>query len=138
MMFLHVAALTANGSHLAHANYDDDTKTSYVTLWECKSGTVKRRLKNEKNVCAIAIGDKAEKVVFGKANKELRIWAPGRSNSLRKIKRYPGLNFGVGSQIHITDEGDQAIVYAGEVSMWDLEQGSVLAVFTPDMKINCS
>ena len=137
MMFLHVAALTATGSHLAHANYDDDTKTSYVTLWDCKSGTVKRRLKNEKNVCAIAIGGKAEKVVFGKANKELRIWAPGRSNSLRKIKGYPGLNFGVGSQIHITDDGDQAIVYAGEISIWDLEQGSVLAVFTPDMKINC-
>ena len=137
MMFLHVAALTGNGSHLVHANYDDDSKTSYVTLWDCKSGTVKRRLKNEKNVCAIAISDKGEKVVFGKANKELRIWGPGRSNSLRKIKGYPGLNFGVGSEIHITDDGDQAIVYAGEISIWDLEQGTVLAVFTPDMKINC-
>ncbi len=137
MMFLHVAALAPNGGHLVHANYDDETKTSYVTLWDCRKGAVKRRLRNEKNVFSIAISHQAEKVVFGKANQELRVWYPGRTNSLQRIKGYPGLNFGVGSQIVITDDGSRAIAFTGDISVWDLEKASVLAVFTPDMKINC-
>ena len=135
MLLLHVAALTDNGSHLVHANYDEENKISYVTLWECKTGYVKKRLRNERNVCAIAVSDGGEKVVFGKSNKELRIWCPARSSSMKKIKGYTGLNFGVDSQIVIIESGQKAIVYAGEISMWDLEKSTILTVFTPDMKI---
>ena len=137
MLFLHVATLTPDGSHLVHANYDELSKISYVTLWHCHSGTMKKRLRHEKNVCTIAISSNADTVVFGKTNKELRIWKPGRANTLKKIKGYSGLNFGVGSQIHIVDKGVRAVVFAGDISVWDLERGSVLAVFTPDMKIQC-
>ncbi len=137
MLFLHVAALTADGSHLVHANYDDDSKVSYVTLWDCQEGFVRKRLKNEKDVSAIAISDNADKVVFGKTNNELRIWYPHQSNSLRRIKGYAGLKFGVGSKIFITNEGQQAVVYAGDISVWDLDNCSVIAIFSPDMKIHC-
>ena len=134
LLLLHVAALTSNGSHVVHANYDDDVKTSYVTLWDCRTGSVKRRLRNEKNVSCIAIADKAERVVFGKTNKELRIWDP-TTGSVKKIKGYTSLNFAVGSQIHITAGGSRCVVFTGDISMWDLEQGILLAVFTPDMKV---
>ncbi len=137
MLFLHFAALTPTGSHLVHANYDDDTKSSYVTLWDCASGAVERRLKKEKNVCAIAVTDQAEKIVFGKANGELRIWQPGRNNSLKKITGHSCLNFGVNSRISISEAGDQAVVYAGDLSAWDLKKGILLAVFSPDTKITC-
>ncbi|CAH1785829.1 unnamed protein product [Owenia fusiformis] len=137
MMFLHVSALTSNGSHLVHANYDDDTKTSYLTLWDLKEGFVRKRLKNERDVMAVAIAEKAERIVFGKANNELRIWDPRRTSSLRKIKGYKGLNFGVDSKIVIIKEGTQAAVYAGDVSLWDLEKATVLAIFSPDTRIQC-
>ena len=137
MLLLHVGALTPNGSHLVHANYDEVAKTSYVTLWDCNSGSVQRRVKNEKNVCAIAISAKGDRVVFGKESGELRIWQPGKKN-MKKIKGYPGLNFGVGSQIHIVgSEGKQALVYAGDISMWDLDRAEVIAVFSPDTRIQC-
>ncbi|ELT94787.1 hypothetical protein CAPTEDRAFT_208371 [Capitella teleta] len=135
MLFLHVSALTNNGSHLVHTNYDDESKASYVTLWDCGSGLIRKRLRNEKNVQAIAISDNAQRVVFGKRSQELRIWEPFEPNSLRKIKGYPSLNFGIGSVIHIVDNGSKAIVFAGDISLWDLANGVVLAVFTPDMRI---
>ena len=138
MLFLHTAALTKNGSHLALSNYDDEKKISYVTLWDCRSGFVKKRLKNERNVCAIAVSNNAHKVVFGKSNNELRIWCPGRSNSVTKIKGYPGLNFESGpSKICIIANGTRAAVFAGDISLWDLEKATVLSVFTPDTKIQC-
>ena len=135
MLLLHVAALTDNGSHLVLANYDDETKTSYLTLWNCKDGMVKRRLRNEKNVCCIAISDGAEKIVFGKTNKELRIWDPSRAGSVHRIKGYAELDFRVGSQIHMLSGGQRVVVYAGDISVWDLARGVLLTVFTPDMTI---
>lgn len=137
LLLLHVAALTHDGRYLVHANYDDNSKTSYLTLWDCRAGTVRRRLRNERNVAAIAVNDSASRIVFGKTSQELRIWEPLRHNVLRKIKGYSSLNFGVNSQMHVVDEGTKAIVYAGDISIWDLEQGRVLAVFTADMKIQC-
>lgn len=137
MMFLYVSALTPDGSHLAQANYDEDSKTSYVTLWDCATGLIKKRLKNEVNVCALGITEDADRVVIGKENNELRIWDPMRTNSMKKIKGYPGLKFGVGSKIFIVEGNTRAVVFAGDISLWDIEKGIVLSVFNPDMKIQC-
>ncbi|ESO83266.1 hypothetical protein LOTGIDRAFT_236714 [Lottia gigantea] len=137
MMFLHVAALTYDGDHLVHANYDEESKISYVTLWDLTTGEVKRRLKNESDVCSIGITDNANRVVIGKSPNELHIWDPMSPNSLKKIKGYSGLKFSMGSKIFITEEGRRAIVLAGDISVWDIENVSVMAVFTPDTKIMC-
>ncbi|CAL1528321.1 unnamed protein product [Lymnaea stagnalis] len=135
MMFLHNAALTYDGSHLVHANYDEESKISYVTLWDCMSGEVKRRLKRETNVAAIAITDDAQRIVIGRAPNELHIWDPMKTNSLRRIRGYEGLNFETNAKIFIIEEGRKAVVFAGDISMWDLEKATALAVFTPDTRI---
>ncbi|KAK6191904.1 hypothetical protein SNE40_003480 [Patella caerulea] len=137
MLFLHVAALTYDGSHLVHANYDEESKISYVTLWDCKTGDVKRRLKNESDVCAVAITDTANRVVIGKSPSELHIWDPMGTKQVQKIKGYSGLRFSMGSKIFIVDEGQRAIVLAGDISVWDIQNATVLAVFTPDTKVMC-
>ena len=139
MLFLHVAALTYDGSHLVHANYDEASKISYVTLWDTTTGDVKKRLKHESDVLAIAITDDASRVVFGKANTELRIWDPYKtgSRSMKKIKGYESLEFDVNSKIFLLNKGERAVVFAGDISLWDLEQASLLAVFTPDTRIEC-
>lgn len=137
MLFLYTAALTYDGSFLAQANYDENSKTSYVTLWNCNTGQVKRRLKNESDVCAVAVANDGERVVFGKSNNELRIWDPMKQNSVRKIKGYAGFNFGVGSKIFIVENNTRALVFAGDISLWDIAEASVLAIFTPDMAIQC-
>lgn len=110
---------------------------SYVTLWDCFDGSVRKRLKNEKDVCAIGISDDAQRILFGKGNCELRIWEPFKRSSLRKIQGYSGMNFQFGmNKIFMLNGGDQAIIYAGDISMWDLERGTVLAVYTPDTRIS--
>ncbi|XP_052801292.1 uncharacterized protein LOC128232006 isoform X2 [Mya arenaria] len=137
MLFLHVAALNFDGSCLVHANYDEASKVSYVTLWDTTTGHVKKRLKNETDVLAIAITDNGNRVVFGKANKELRIWDPMRksANSMKKVKGYDSLEFDVNSKIFILNDGKSAVVFAGDISLWDLENATLLAAFTPDTRI---
>jgi WD40 repeat protein len=137
MLYLYVAALTHTGSHLVLSNYDEEAKVSYVTLWDCMNGEIKKRLKNEKNVCAMAINDAADRIVFGKETTEMRIWDPTRSNSLRRVKGYKGLKFGVNSKILLLNDGARAAVFAGDISMWDLDKGEMLSVFTPDMNVQC-
>lgn len=138
MMFLHSSALTFDGGHFVHANYDEDSKVSYVTLWDCSTGEVKRRLKRETNVTALAITDEAERVVIGRPN-ELHVWDPMKPHSLRRIRGYSGFRMQMKSKIFIVESGTRAVVFSTDVSVWDLTQGSVLAVFTPDTKINvCS
>jgi len=110
---------------------------SYVTLWDCYEGTVRKRLKNEKDVCAIGITDNADRILFGKGNNELRIWEPFKRSSLRKIQGYSGMHFQFGmNKIFMLKGGSQAIIYAGDISMWDLNKGTVLAVYTPDTRIS--
>ncbi|XP_053385274.1 uncharacterized protein LOC123535609 isoform X2 [Mercenaria mercenaria] len=137
MLFLHVAALNFDGSCLVHANYDETSKVSYVTLWDTETGQVKKRLKNEIDVLAIAITDDGSRVVFGKANKELRIWDPNKKtpDAMKRIKGYDSLEFGVGSQIFTLNNGKRAVVFAGDISVWDLENATLLAAFTPDTRI---
>ncbi|GFR71927.1 NACHT domain- and WD repeat-containing protein 1-like isoform X2 [Elysia marginata] len=153
MLFLHTAALTSDGGHLVLANYDESSKTSYVTLWDCVTGEIKRRLRNEANVAALAITDDASRVLIGHSPDELHIWDPMRQNSLRRIRGRGGtgnsvLNFegvtgslvdggGLQSacQMFIVSEGARAIVFAGDVSVWDLDRGTMLAAFSPDTRV---
>ena len=161
MLFLHTAALTKDGGHLVLANYDESSKTSYVTLWDCVTGDVKRRIRNEPNVVALAIKDDASRVLIGHSPDQLHIWDPMRPNSLRRIRgngerreRGPGprnsvLNFessagagiaeGVGAysscKMFIVADGARAIVLAGDVSVWDLDRGTMLAAFSPDTRV---
>lgn len=137
MLFLHVSALNYDGSSLVHANYDESSKISYVTLWDTQTGHVKKRLKNETDVLAIAITDDGSRVVFGRANKELRIWDPNRKSpdSMKKIKGYDSLEFRVDSKIFILNKGQRAVVFAGDISLWDLDNATLLAAFTPDTRI---
>ncbi|XP_035825261.1 uncharacterized protein LOC101859566 [Aplysia californica] len=135
MMFLHTAALTHDGGHLVIANYDEDSKISYVTLWDCTTGEVKRRLKKETNVSALAITDDAQRVIIGRSPNELHVWDPMKNNSLRRIRGYEDLRFEMNSKIFIVDDGQKAVVFAGDISMWDIEKGTVLSVFSPDTRI---
>lgn len=137
MLFLHVSAITHDGHYLVHANYDEENKMSFVTLWDCTTGNVKKRLKNESDVMAIGLTDDASRVIIGRGKDELHIWDPMHSRSLKKIKGYCGLEFSTESKIFVVNEGKRAVVYAGDISIWDIEKASVIAIFTPDMRINC-
>ncbi|KAG8134727.1 hypothetical protein E2320_007821, partial [Naja naja] len=55
MLFLYNATLTYNGHYLVLSNYSEEEKISYVTLWNLITGKVRKRLKNEPNVCCTAI-----------------------------------------------------------------------------------
>lgn len=137
MLFLHVSAITNEGDYLVHANYDEENKMSFVTLWDCTTGNVKKRLKNESDVMALGITDNASRVIIGKGKDELHIWDPMNSRSLKKIKGYKGLEFSTESKIYVVADGTRAVVYAGDISIWDIEKASIVSVFTPDMRINC-
>ncbi|XP_035669372.1 uncharacterized protein LOC118411296 isoform X1 [Branchiostoma floridae] len=135
MLYLHNAAMTVNGSHLAHANYDEISKSSYITVWDLQTGKVRKRLKNEPNVCCVGITDNAERVIFGTEMNVLKIWCPFNKQNNKKIVGYKGLSLGVGSKIAIVENGSRVVLFAQDISLWDLESGSVLSVFTPDMRI---
>lgn len=138
MMFLHTAALTFTGSHLVHANYDEVRKASYVTLWDCATGQIKRRLKGETDVCVLGVTDDAQRIAIGCFSNELHVWDTMKTHSLKRIRGYAGFNFQVNSKICLIENGDKAIVFAGDISLWDLTNRSVLAVFTPDSRISVS
>ncbi|XP_053556225.1 uncharacterized protein LOC128647464 [Bombina bombina] len=137
MLLLHSAALNYNGTFLVLSNYCDAEKISYVTLWDLQYGLVKKRLKNEPNVCCMAITDEADRIVFGVTiGNKLKVWDPFR----RKHKIIPGyesLNLTVESKLQVIEGGSKALLLSGEVSLWDLDNGTLVSVFTPDSKI-CS
>ncbi|KAL8572753.1 hypothetical protein ACOMHN_030335 [Nucella lapillus] len=137
LLLLHVAALTHDGSHLVHANYDERDKVSYVTLWDCVTGEVKRRLKRETDVCALGITNDATRVVIGRSPNQLHIWDPMRPNSLRRARGYDGLRLSVGSKIFLQDDVSRAVVFAEDISLWDVSKGRAVAVFTPDTRVLC-
>ncbi|XP_060102459.1 uncharacterized protein LOC132577048 isoform X2 [Heteronotia binoei] len=135
MLFLHSAALTYDGLYLVLTNYNEEEKVSYVTLWNLKSGKVQKRLKNEPNVCCIAITDDASRIIFGEmVENRIKIWDPFKHGH-KLIQGYEGLHLTVNSKLHIL-EGTKAILLAGEVSLWDLESGTLISIFTPDSKIS--
>ncbi|KAM9329505.1 uncharacterized protein PAF06_003294 [Gastrophryne carolinensis] len=137
MLFLHNAALTYDGSYLVISNYCDVDKISYVTLWDLQSGMLKKRLKNEPNICCMAITDTAERIVFAvTTGNKLKVWDPFRHKH-KVIPGYETLNLTVESKIQIIEEGSKAVLLAGDVSLWNLDNGTVVSVFTPDSRICC-
>ncbi|XP_030048517.1 uncharacterized protein LOC115462659 [Microcaecilia unicolor] len=137
MLFLHNAALTYTGSFLVLSNYNDDEKISFLTLWDLENGKVKKRLKNEPNVCCIAITDDASRIVFGVfVDNRLKVWDQFR-HWHKSIPGYEGLHLSMNSNLQVTEGGGKAILLAGEVSLWDLNNGRVLSIFTPDSTICC-
>ena len=137
MLFLNVATITANGSHFVHATYDETRKTSYVTLRESRFGQVKRRLKNEKDVCAIALTDNADRVVMAKHTNEIHIWDPMVTNSLRKRKLPKSMKLDFDSRLFLVGDGRRAVLLAGQISLWDLDRAEMITIFSPDNKVLC-
>ncbi|XP_072262219.1 uncharacterized protein [Pyxicephalus adspersus] len=137
MLFLHNAALTYNGSYLALSNYCDAEKISYVTLWDLENGLVKKRLKNEPNICCMGITDTADRIVFGvTSGNKIKVWDPFKHKH-KVIPGYENLNLTVDSRIQIIEGGSKAVLLSGDVSLWNLADGTVVSVFTPDSKICC-
>ncbi|XP_033099219.1 uncharacterized protein LOC117102881 isoform X2 [Anneissia japonica] len=137
MLFLYHSSMTSKGTHLVHANYDDQEKVSYITLWDLDTGKVKKRLKNEPNVCCIGLNDLADRVLFGNDKNILKIWdVRGRKSKLRKLKT-PGLELTLQSKVFMIEDGKQAVVFSNDVTLWDLDNGSPLAMFSPDIRITC-
>ncbi|XP_075046129.1 uncharacterized protein LOC142106687 [Mixophyes fleayi] len=137
MLFLHNAALTYKGSFLALSNYCDANKISYVTLWDLQNGMVKKRLKNEPNICCMAITGAADRIVFGvTSGNKLKVWDPFRHKH-KIIPGYENLNLTVNSKIQIIEGGAKAILLSGDVSLWNLDNGTVVSIFTPDSTICC-
>ncbi|XP_069487576.1 uncharacterized protein [Ambystoma mexicanum] len=137
MLFLHHAALTYTGSYLALSNYSDDEKISYITLWDLGTGTVKKKLKKEPNVCCMAITDDASRIVFGiTVGSKLKVWDPFRSGH-KVIRGYENMHLKMNSKLQVIEGGAKAILLTDEVSLWDLDAGTFISIFTPDSKICC-
>ncbi|XP_069055414.1 uncharacterized protein [Pleurodeles waltl] len=137
MLFLHHAALTYTASYLALSNYSDDDKISYVTLWDLQSGTVKKRLKKEPNVCCMAITDDASRIVFGiMLINKLKVWDPFRRGH-KMLPGYESLHLTMNSKLKVIEGGAKAILLTDEVSLWDLDAGTFISLFTPDSEICC-
>ncbi|KAL0970488.1 hypothetical protein UPYG_G00242740 [Umbra pygmaea] len=137
LLTLHAAALTHTGGHLVLANYNQAQRISYLTVWELQTGAVRKRLKNEPDVCCVAVTDDASRVAFGVMGcNKLKVWDPFR-RSHKTIPGYGGLTLGLSSQLHLTEHGAKAFLLAGELSLWDLEACIVLSVLSPDAHFQC-
>ncbi|KAG5260928.1 hypothetical protein AALO_G00298090 [Alosa alosa] len=137
LLNLQTAALTHTGGHLVISNYSEAQHTPYLTLWDLKRGMVRKRLKNEPGVCCVAMTNDASRVAFGiAAINKIKVWDPFKRKH-KTISGYGSLQFGVVNQLFLVEEGAKAILLAGELSMWDLNAGTVLSVFTPDSTIQC-
>ncbi|XP_071851838.1 NACHT domain- and WD repeat-containing protein 1-like isoform X2 [Apostichopus japonicus] len=139
MMYLYNSAMTFTGSHLVHTNYNDVEKTSYVTVWDLRKGSLKKRLKNEPNVCCVATNQSADRVVFGNGKNHLKVWDIRRKqSSLRKLRGSSNsFELGEASKIFMIGNGERALVFANDLLLWNLDDGTHLATFTPDLKISC-
>ncbi|TSK82214.1 NACHT domain- and WD repeat-containing protein 1 [Bagarius yarrelli] len=137
LLDLRTAALTHSGTHLIISNYSEAQRAPYLTLWETQNGRVQKRLKNEPGICCVAITDDASRVVFGiGTSNKLKVWEPFKRKH-KTISGYGSLKMHVSSRLYITKGGTEAILLADELSVWDLEAGTVLSVFTPDSRIQC-
>jgi len=133
----------------SQVNYDDTSKVSYVTVWTCQTGVSRKRLRNQSGVCAIAISDDGRRIVFGKQPTDIEqeqcgvvcIWDLGNRttnscSNLRELRNHPRLSFGLDSGIQLTRDSSQAIVQGTrDVSVWDVDNGVLLSVFTPDARV---
>ena len=114
---------------------------SYVTVWDCRRGVVSKRLRNERDVGAVAVGAGARRVVLGRtAGGGLRLWEPGRRRAVRKLRGGPAgaaTRCRVGSVIRLVNDDAFAVVFAGDVSVWHLDSATLVATFTPDLATRC-
>ncbi|XP_028856386.1 uncharacterized protein LOC114801979 isoform X2 [Denticeps clupeoides] len=134
---LRIAALTRTGSHLILTNYSETQRTSYLTLWDLKKGVIKKRLKNEPGISCVAMTNDADRVAFGITGiNKLKVWDPFRKKH-KMISGYRNLKIGDVAQLFLIEEGAKAVLLAGELSVWDLDVGTVLSTFTPDSTIQC-
>lgn len=139
MLQLYVAALSPEGKYLAHVNYDDNDKVSYVTVWNLHKGEVRKRLKRESNVCCIGMNDNASRVLFGNERHQLKVWdiQRGRSTLRRLRTSTQALEFTTSTKIFMIDNGSRAVIVASDITLWDLDHATQLAMFTPDLRISC-
>ncbi|XP_026122513.1 uncharacterized protein LOC113105579 isoform X3 [Carassius auratus] len=132
---LRTAAITHTGGYLVVSNYSEAQHAPYLTVWDTQQGRVRKRLKNEAGICCIAVSDDACRVVFGIAGfNKLKVWEPFRRKH-KTISGYGSLNLNWSSLLFITEGQSKAILLSEAVSMWDLDNGTMLSVFTPDSKI---
>uniref|UniRef100_A0A9J7XU40 Si:ch211-212k18.6 n=1 Tax=Cyprinus carpio carpio TaxID=630221 RepID=A0A9J7XU40_CYPCA len=135
LLSLRTAAITHTGGYLVVSNYSEAQHAPYLTVWDTQQGRVRKRLKNEAGICCIAVSDDACRVVFGIAGfNKLKVWEPFRRKH-KTISGYGSLNLNWSSLLFITEGQSKAILLAEAVSMWDLDNGTMLSVFTPDSKI---
>ncbi|XP_067301621.1 uncharacterized protein [Pseudorasbora parva] len=135
LLSLRTAAITHTGGYLVVSNYSEAQHAPYLTLWDTQQGRVRKRLKNEPGICCIAISDDACRVVFGISGfNKLKVWEPFRRKH-KTISGYGSLNLNWSSLLFITEGQSKAILLSDAVSMWDLDNGTLLSVFTPDSKI---
>ncbi|KAI5104186.1 NACHT domain- and WD repeat-containing protein 1-like isoform X1, partial [Silurus meridionalis] len=137
LLCFRIAALTHSGRHLVISNYNESQRSPYLTLWDTKHGKVQKRLKKAPEICCVAITDDASRIAFGisKCNK-LKVWEPFRRKH-KTIVGYGSLKLSVSSRLYITKGGAKAILLADEISVWNLDAGTVLSIFTPDSRIQC-
>ncbi|XP_028461906.1 uncharacterized protein LOC114573893 isoform X2 [Perca flavescens] len=137
LLSLHTAAITYTGSHLVLTSYNHEHRTPHITLWDLHTGAVRKRLRNEAGVCCVDITDNAERVVFGvRGSNKLKVWDPFK-RIYRSICGYGNLMIEYSSKLHVTEGGTRAILLSGQLSLWDLEAGSVLSVLSLDAHVRC-
>ena len=39
--------------------------------------------------------------------------------------------------MHLVRDGAMAVIFAGDISVWDLDNECVVSIFTPDVSISC-
>ncbi|KAK0131674.1 NACHT domain- and WD repeat-containing protein 1 [Merluccius polli] len=134
---LRMAALTPAGGHLVLSNYSRTQRAAYLTLWDLRTGTVRKRLRNQPGVCCVALTDDASRVAFGvtESNK-LKVWDPFKRKH-KSISGYWELRLSGSSQLFMAGGGAKAFLLSDRISLWDLDSGSVLSVFSPDARIQC-
>ncbi|KAI9545772.1 hypothetical protein NQZ68_033904, partial [Dissostichus eleginoides] len=67
--------------------------------------------------------------------KVLKVWDPFKGN-YRSICGYGNLTIDVSSKLYVTEGGSRAILLSGQLSLWDLQAGSVLSVLSLDAHVH--
>jgi hypothetical protein len=141
LLLIYVSYLTTDGKYFIHHTYNDRTKISYITIWNCKTGKIKRRLKNEFGVVSLTMSDDANHVIYCKQNGEINYWNPLQHNSTRSFK-YDRLDrkliFEEGTKINLIKNSTQVVVLSGKIySVWDIQNSCLINVFTNDFYFPC-
>ena len=141
LLLTYVSHLTTDGKYFIHHTYDYKTKVSYITIWNCKSGKIKRRLKNEFDVVSVTMSDDANHVVYCKQNGEIKYWNPFKHNSLKNFnydRTDKKLSFEVGTKLHLIKNETQVLILSGQTySVWDIQNSCLINIFTNDFGVPC-